>query len=522
MPVQQKADMTLLHVDALILKGGGVKGLAFAGAVSELQARYEFQTFVGTSAGAIAAALLAAGASGPYLEDRLRQKPFRDFLDGWTWTAFVTIPLYGGIHRGLAITNWVRKELSGLLGKRNEVQMKDLPKRAVIYASQANRDPITFDTIGQHNDLTVHYAVRCSLSIPYFFRPELDQQWVYDGGLLNNFPIEIFLAQERERRPGKEPNFIALYLGTVEPPPIKLGWQFPTLLNTWIERNDRDVIERHRSRTIVIDTEPIKTIDFNLTNHEKDFLVLVGRASALEFLRARGLLNESEVSSVTCIREKAERLRPIIFEERKRGRRRYLARALAALAAVFRASGGVFIIAAPRNVRPVPFAGSSREIPEEIKMTKVVLLAFSSLLAVVIPCTKALAGCPSPLPDRPSPSDLRECFNEIAELRKIIERQPLVAVVIEPPGLPNNPPKPFINNGGWGPGVTAHNIPGSQNFAFCSISGVWINNGNDAGTCELSRSDSNQWSIDWNKGARCRVTCFMNQMVPSTPSSPSR
>jgi hypothetical protein len=38
-------------VDALIMKGGGVKGLAFAGAVRELQAHFQFQAFVGTSAG---------------------------------------------------------------------------------------------------------------------------------------------------------------------------------------------------------------------------------------------------------------------------------------------------------------------------------------------------------------------------------------------------------------------------------------------------------------------------------------
>jgi predicted acylesterase/phospholipase RssA len=130
--------MSGLPVDALILKGGGVKGLAFAGALRELENYFDFQSFVGTSAGAIAAALLAAGASGADLEKRLRQKSFRDFLDGSTLTAFITIPLFGGIHPGLALSNWIRQELFRLLSKHNEVYMEDLPKRAVIYASQRN------------------------------------------------------------------------------------------------------------------------------------------------------------------------------------------------------------------------------------------------------------------------------------------------------------------------------------------------------------------------------------------------
>jgi predicted acylesterase/phospholipase RssA len=47
---------------ALIMKGGGAKGLAYVGALQVLeQYGYKFTWFVGTSAGAITAVLLAAG-----------------------------------------------------------------------------------------------------------------------------------------------------------------------------------------------------------------------------------------------------------------------------------------------------------------------------------------------------------------------------------------------------------------------------------------------------------------------------
>lgn len=326
-------------VDALILKGGGVKGLAFAGAVQELENHFEFQTFVGTSAGAIAAALLAAGATGTNLERRLRKKSFRDFLDGRSWAAFVTIPLFGGIHPGLSISNWIRDELWEIREKRNEVYLKDLvPRRAVIYASQATRGPITFDSEYEHKDWTVYAAVRCSLSIPYFFRPQyVDQQWAYDGGLLNNFPVEIFLDQERNRTPARHPDFVALYLGTAKPPALKLGYQVPALLSLMIERNDRDVLERYRDKTIVIDTDPIGTIDFNLTDEEKNFLIVVGRAAALEFLSDRGLTDRQAALSLKL---EAENLRDRIKNNRQRRRwllvlPRLLVKSFAAIAAFF-------------------------------------------------------------------------------------------------------------------------------------------------------------------------------------------
>jgi hypothetical protein len=337
---QNQSNENRIHIDALILKGGGVKGLAFAGAVRELQENFEFDTFVGTSAGAVAAALLAAGASGARLEEKLRSQPFRDFLDGNKWTALFDILVYGGIHPGLTLTNWIRRELFNLLGRSNEVYMKDLPKRAVIYASQRDRGPVTFDKIGEHDDSTVHAAVRCSLSIPYFFQPQrLDFNWVYDGGLLNNFPLEIFLGQERLRCPGKdEPSFIALYLGSARPPDLKGGRQLSGLFSIWIDRNDRDVIERYRSSTIVIDTEPIGTIDFNLSDEEKDFLVIAGRASALEALRTRGLLNEPRLKSTELLRAEAERLRAVIDWKRKHRKsvwRRLLAKALLGVGILF-------------------------------------------------------------------------------------------------------------------------------------------------------------------------------------------
>jgi predicted acylesterase/phospholipase RssA len=64
---------------AVVMKGGGVKGLAFASALHEIAEYFWFDRHVGTSAGAIAAVLLAAGYSPNDLVRVLSEKKFRDF-----------------------------------------------------------------------------------------------------------------------------------------------------------------------------------------------------------------------------------------------------------------------------------------------------------------------------------------------------------------------------------------------------------------------------------------------------------
>jgi predicted acylesterase/phospholipase RssA len=332
-------DRDRIAVDALIMKGGGVKGLAFAGAIRELENYFKFDTFVGTSAGSIAAALLAAGATGADLEHELRKKPFRDFLDG---NRFLRIPftnLAWGGHRGETLVNWLKILLYPHLKMVADVAMKDLHrrgKRAVIYASSEVAGPITFDSIGEGRDTAVHAAVRYSISIPLFFEQKFfDERPVYDGGLLNNYPVQIFLGQEAKRNPPVFPKFIALYLGSDQPIQVRRRSQFARVLSIWIDRNDAKLIDEYREHTVLIDTEPIGTLDFDLTELEKDLLVLQGRAAALEFLKERGgILDQSRIPEVESTSAVAEELRVKVKAIKQKRRLRRWAVAIAAGVAI--------------------------------------------------------------------------------------------------------------------------------------------------------------------------------------------
>jgi hypothetical protein len=139
--------------------------------------------------------------------------------------------------------------------------------------------------------MSVAYAVRCSVAIPFFFTPEKDQGLnVFDGGMRHNYPVKKLL----EQTPGKP--FIGLYLGDPIYTPRKPSL-LRDLLSISAEATDIEALESYRSETVVIDPKPITTLDFSLSSEEKNFLVLQGRAAALEFLYGRGQVDRSTMEA---------------------------------------------------------------------------------------------------------------------------------------------------------------------------------------------------------------------------------
>jgi NTE family protein len=66
----------------LVFQGGGVKGIGLVGAYSILEERgYRPVNMAGASAGAIVAALVAAGYSAEEMRDIMMEIPFHEFTD---------------------------------------------------------------------------------------------------------------------------------------------------------------------------------------------------------------------------------------------------------------------------------------------------------------------------------------------------------------------------------------------------------------------------------------------------------
>ncbi len=333
----------------LALEGGGVKGIGLAGAVLVLdEAGYSFARVAGTSAGAIAACLVAsiskAGkpmiALRTYLDqlDFAKFMPegkihhFLDHLGGTVEKADDAAILIrrAGLYPGTYLAQWLQPILSEL-GVQTFADLKidqsadpgmSLPPnrryRLVVHTSDLTRGelaqlPWDYGYYGLPADeQDVVGAVRASMSIPFFFEPVTIQAneatidvampdgsstrqhydagtvtWT-DGGMLRNFPIGAF-----DRVDGQPPRWptIGIKLSSLqtkfaatEACSTALSVAIRALHTMMNEWDLYNIEEATAARTIFVDNAGLTATKFDLTPEQQDQLFINGARAATRFI----------------------------------------------------------------------------------------------------------------------------------------------------------------------------------------------------------------------------------------------
>ena len=297
------------QVDA-IFEGGGVKGVGLVGAVAVTEERgYSFQCMAGTSAGAIVASLLAAGYRAPQLKLFLDRLDYGDFCDG---DALDRLPMVGrglnicfekGIFQGRFLQEWLRELL--LRAPRRVRTFADLRtdeddpryryRLQVIATDISNGRLLTLPgdiaRFGIEPDaLDVAFAVRMSMSIPFFYEPVIlkdgngEDVYIVDGGVLSNFPVWIFDDGT------SEPPWPTFGYKLVEPGgggPQVISGAFSlaeAVLRTMLEAHDARYLEAASFvRTVAIPTLGVRTTEFDLSREKSEALYQSGRNGAEAF-----------------------------------------------------------------------------------------------------------------------------------------------------------------------------------------------------------------------------------------------
>ncbi len=310
------------HRVDLVCEGGGVKGIGLAGAYSVLEEQgWQRENVAGTSAGAISAALIAAGYTSSELREITFGIDYRRFEDS-SWqdrVPFIGKPLSivvkNGIYKGDEFIRWMRGllEAKGVrtfadlrsdsddakFSSRLQVVASDLTSRRLLVL------PRDAHILGQDPDeLEVALAIRMSMSIPLFFRPVRitdaagQDHVIVDGGILSNFPVWLF-----DRADDEVPRWPTFGLLLVEPSPkTPIGMRIPKpehaplgargltqlvsgLFHTMMEAHDRLYIEKAQfARTIPIPTLGVRTTEFDLPRSRAQELYDSGRTAAERFL----------------------------------------------------------------------------------------------------------------------------------------------------------------------------------------------------------------------------------------------
>jgi NTE family protein len=309
----------------LVLEGGGVKGLGLIGAVLRLMREgYRFPRVAGTSAGAIVAAFLAAGLSEDELAAAMARLDYSKVPD-----RALPIPALGeginllhrrGAYEGDYIRDFVREELE----RRGVTTFADLRRtdrqadrnlspfqryKLVVMATDVTRGrllrlPWDYRLLNLDPDeQLVADAVRASISIPLYFEPvtlrdgDTDEEiTLVDGGVLSNFPIEIF-----DRTDGAKPRWPTLGVKIIPVLPagneqLVPGFALPPLppvrlleqvVATAIVGNDQTYLERPcvRRRAIQVDTSAVGVVEFDASPEKRAALVANGDRAATQFLR---------------------------------------------------------------------------------------------------------------------------------------------------------------------------------------------------------------------------------------------
>lgn len=325
------------HFKNLVFEGGGVKGIAYVGALEVLNKEGILQNIervAGTSAGAMVAVLVGLGYSAKEISDILWDINFKNFMDS-SWGVVRDINRFindYGWYKG----DYFRDLMAGYIEgktKNGEITFKELAetkKYRDIYLMGADLSTGYSKIFSATHtpDVKIADAARVSMSIPLFFAAikgvNGDDHVYVDGGLLDNYAVKVFdrdsylFDQNNARRTeyykkinetmrarnaklrgvktvneyvynketlgfrldGKEE--IEMYLDPNAQPSVKeiksLFTYTKALVTTLIDfQNNLHLHSDDWQRTIYIDTLGIGATDFDISQTKKEQLVSSGR-----------------------------------------------------------------------------------------------------------------------------------------------------------------------------------------------------------------------------------------------------
>jgi predicted acylesterase/phospholipase RssA len=364
----------------LVFEGGGAKGMVFVGAMEEFEQRgHTYKRLLGTSAGAITAALLAAGYTAQEMLEALAEKedgrsvfssflgqpgPFEkaqvlksatlqflynvdipllpDFLDKKLdelvvkWLAAdpklassYSFLEFGGLYSARSFIAWMKQRMDSGMHRGKQRHYSEMTLKEFYDATGSDLTLVAADTSGaamlvlNHRtapQLPVVWAVRMSMSIPLLWQEvvwleewglyrgrEMAGHTIVDGGMLSNFPIELFVSQDDyvKNLMGSEAGEGVLGMLIDESQPVKglqmaakpesasalskapLLQRVSNLLNTSMSAHDKMVTENFERLVVRLPANGYGTTEFEMSDEKRGLLVQAGRETMKAYFESQ-------------------------------------------------------------------------------------------------------------------------------------------------------------------------------------------------------------------------------------------
>tara|TARA_B100000795_G_C22804493_1_gene443966 strand:+ start:4879 stop:5724 length:846 start_codon:yes stop_codon:yes gene_type:complete len=278
-------------IENLVFKGGGVLGIAYAGAIEVLEKKgvlKKIKRVSGTSVGAVIAMLVALKYNSNEIKDILKYTNLKDFEDNLNPLKITT---KYGLYDGDVLLNWIKGLIKKKTGNENttfaELNSKEYLDLKVYSTDLTDAKLKEFSNKCTPN-VIVAESIRASISIPLVFSAwkftnKIPDDHLYvDGGVLNNYPINSFeeldktlgfFLEIKEDNESLEYNEFNKYLEQL----FKILMQNQT---TSFLVNQKQV-----DATVFIKNLGISSTNFKLTEKEKTALFNEGVKSTIKYFR---------------------------------------------------------------------------------------------------------------------------------------------------------------------------------------------------------------------------------------------
>ncbi len=323
----------------LVFEGGGVKGIAYIGAMQVLSQRGlldHIDRVGGASAGAINALIYSLGYDIATQKEILNSTDFKEFMDnsfGYV-RDFKRLWFEFGWNKGDFFSEWigalVKEQLGDSRATFQDLKNAGYPDLYVIGTNLSTGYSEIF-SCERVPDMPLVSALRISMSLPLFFRAKRfgERKDVYvDGGVMMNYPVKLFdrqryidMESEEEaarfveyynrenarfllERPESSPyvynrQTLGMRLDTQEeiglfrynePRQGREIKTFPSYARALIAafmqvQENKHLHSDDWQRTIYINTLDVKTTDFDLTDEKKKDLILQGIQGAETYFK---------------------------------------------------------------------------------------------------------------------------------------------------------------------------------------------------------------------------------------------
>lgn len=269
----------------LVLSGGSVRGISHLGALMRLIEEgvidlKKIKAIAGSSVGSLVGVLIVLGFNMGEVWDLILRLDMRKL----TKTNFLMFLSKCGIESGEIIHKFFEEILEKKTGCKN-INFKQLYDKTgvaftVVGSCLTTKKIIYFDHLNTP-DFLVSLALRISISMPGFFTPVVIGNKKYvDGGILNNFPMNLFEDKLDET------------IGILICNEYDTDYKYPeeyviSIMNLFMHHFYQETANKYADQTVYVTKTPkgISSFCFDVSNELKLELLKIGINAAKDFMK---------------------------------------------------------------------------------------------------------------------------------------------------------------------------------------------------------------------------------------------